>query len=153
MIHELIHKLKFLKIRVQLMEIRVKNKIGKRYFCNFAASNWKPVEWLYKTLIIKQLGGGGSLLSKLLYIHYPRQGYRALSWIFLFVALRHCEERNNPEKQVPWIASLRSQRREAGLQIPPTPLRRGTPTGRRFFAGSSSLCTSPSWGGARRAGE
>ena len=41
------------------MEIRVKNEIGKRYFCNFAASNRKSVNNLCKTLIIKQLVGGG----------------------------------------------------------------------------------------------
>jgi len=33
------HKLMFLIIYVQLMEIRVKNEIGKRFFRNFVASN------------------------------------------------------------------------------------------------------------------
>jgi len=64
---ELIHKLKFLKICVQLTEIRVTNEIGKRYFCNFAPSNRKPMELLYKTLIIKQLGGGKSPLHTFAY--------------------------------------------------------------------------------------
>ena len=66
------------------MEIRVKNEIGKRYFYNFAPSNRKPMELLYKTLIIKQLGGGLNLRSKLLHIRYPRQGQWARSWIFLY---------------------------------------------------------------------
>ena len=50
------------------MIIRVKNeKIGKRYFCNFAASNRKSVNNLCKILIIKQLGGAKSPLQTFAY--------------------------------------------------------------------------------------